>query len=73
MTESTIPIFQLMQWKYALQLEMKGMKHSKGSVYAQVKKTLGFSGSKLKVYQQLVEFIEDAKENAPIIPPTEAT
>lgn len=55
----TIPSFQLMQWKHALHLELKGMKNSRGSVYALVKKTLGLKGNKAKVSAQLDEIIEE--------------
>lgn len=27
---SNIPVFQLLQWKYAIRLQMAGMKHSSG-------------------------------------------
>ena len=54
-----IPPFQLMQWKHALHLEIKGIKHSRGSVYAHVKKTLGLRGCKKKVSEQLDEIVEE--------------
>ena len=36
----TVPMFQLLQWKYAIGLEMKGLKHSRGSVTAHVRRKL---------------------------------
>ncbi len=44
--------------RHALALEIVGMKFSRGSVYAQVKKEYGFKGSKKAVLQQLVNYIE---------------
>ena len=36
----TVPVFQLLQWKHAIGLEMKGLKMSRGSVTAHVRKRL---------------------------------
>lgn len=36
----TVPFFQLLQWKHAIGLEMKGLKMSRGSVTAHVRKRL---------------------------------
>jgi len=36
-----IPLLTLIQWKHALRLEIAGMKHSRGSVSAHVKRTFG--------------------------------
>lgn len=36
----TVPRFQLLQWKHAISLEMKGLKMSRGSVTAHVRKRL---------------------------------
>jgi len=33
-----VPVFQLLQWKYAIQLEIKGMKVARRSVCAHVKR-----------------------------------
>lgn len=55
-------MFNLLQLKYALMLEIKGMHHSQGSVYALVKRRFGFKGNKQKVFDQLVAVI--AKEVA---------
>ncbi len=56
-----VPIFQLMQWKYGLKLEIQGLKHSRGSVYAHVKKTLGWRGNRQSILNQLEELIEEIK------------
>lgn len=60
----SMEMFRLLQMKYALKLEMKGLKHSRGSVYALVKKQLGFKGNKQKVYDQLCNLIEGEKHVA---------
>jgi hypothetical protein len=36
-----LPLFQLLQFKHALLLEAKGLKHSRGSVATHVRKLLG--------------------------------
>lgn len=54
-----IPPYQLMQWKHALHLEVMGMKNSRGSVYAHVKKVLGLRGNKKHVSEQLDEIVEE--------------
>ena len=54
MTTPTGPdMFHLLQLKYALKLEIGGMRHSRGSVYAYVKRMFGFRGNKAKVLAQL--------------------
>ena len=35
------PAYQLMQWKHALHLELKGLKNSQGSVYVSREKEIG--------------------------------
>lgn len=57
-TPEGIARFHLLQMKFGLKLEIAGMKHSRGSVYALVKRTFGFKGNKQKVYDQLVAHIE---------------
>jgi uncharacterized protein (DUF2141 family) len=56
--------YRLVALKGALHLEMLGMRHSRGSVYAQVKREFGFKGSRAKVYDQLCILIneESAKQ-----------
>lgn len=51
-------VFHLLQLKYALILEIKGLRHSQGSAYAYVKKRFGFKGNKQRVLDQLVALIE---------------
>ncbi len=58
--EAGTRMFQLLQWKYALKLEMIGLRHSSGrSVYAHVKRQLGFKGNKASVLTQLCAYIEE--------------
>lgn len=44
-------LFNLLQLKYAMKLEMRGLRHSKGSVYAHVKRRFGLKGNRQKVYE----------------------
>lgn len=60
-THVEVPIFQLMQWKYGLRLEIQGLKMSRGSVYAHVKKKLGWRGNRQAILTQLEELIEEIK------------
>lgn len=59
--KAQMEMFHLLQMKHALSLECKGMKNSRGSVYAYTKKLMGFKGNKQRVYDQLVKYIEDLK------------
>ena len=59
--EQIVPMFQLLQWKYALKLEILGIRHSRGSVYAHVKRVLGLRGSKQRVLAQLEAVIATLK------------
>jgi hypothetical protein len=55
-------LFRLVALRAALGMEVLGMKHSKQSVYAQVKKEFGYKGSKQSVFDQLDEYINQEKE-----------
>ena len=52
-------MYNLLRLKGALKLEVAGMKHSRGSVYAKVKKDFGFKGSKESVLNQLINYINN--------------
>lgn len=52
---------QMLAQKHALSLERKGIKHSKGSVYAHIKKVYGLRGNKEAVFTQFCELVEKAK------------
>lgn len=43
----------------ALKLEILGLRHSRGSVYALIKAEFGFKGNKQKVLDQLNKWIDD--------------
>lgn len=58
-TPSGIEVFQLLRLKAALKLEMLGMKYSRGSVYAYIKRTYGLKGNKQKVYDNFIKLIEE--------------
>ena len=58
-----IEMFRLLQMKSALALEIKGLKHSRGSVYALVKKEFNLKGNKQKVYDQLCNIIKTRSIN----------
>lgn len=54
-----ITIYQLIQWKHAIRLEAKGMKHSSGrSVTAHAKRQLGIRGSREKVLAHVEALVE---------------
>lgn len=54
-TPDGIRVFHLLQLKYAMKLEMKGLRHSQGSVYAHVKRLYGLKGNRQKVYDKFCE------------------
>lgn len=58
-TGEHIDMYRLLVLKSALKLEMLGIKHSAGSVYAIVKKEFGFKGNKQKVLEQLEAYIKE--------------
>ena len=63
-THQGIKMFHMLSQRSALKLELVGLKHSKGSVYAHIKRTYGLRGSKQSVYTQFCELIEKEKANA---------
>jgi hypothetical protein len=65
MTMITEPeLFNMLAQKQALKLELKGLKFSRGSVYAHIKRTYGLRGNKERVYTQFCELCEKAKGGA---------
>lgn len=58
-TPQEFELYALLRLKSALKLEVAGMKHSKGSVYAKVKKDFGFKGNKQSVLDQLIQHISN--------------
>ena len=61
--KDNIEMFRLLQMKSALALEIKGLKHSRGSVYALVKKEFNLKGNKQKVFDQLCNIIKTRSIN----------
>ena len=58
-----IYMVQLITQKYALKLELAGLKHSSGrSMCAHLKRVYGFRGNRERVYTQFCEYIEKQKE-----------
>ena len=63
LTDWQITYHQILVQRGALRLEVAGMRHSSGrSVYAYVKQTYGFKGSKQRVLEQMNVMIEWLKE-----------
>lgn len=56
-----IEMYHMLSQKAALGLELKGLKFSRGSVYAHIKHTYGLRGNKQSVYTQFCELIEKKK------------
>ena len=50
---------RILSMRSALRLETLGMTHSRGSVYAYIKREFGFKGNKVAVLGQLETWIED--------------
>jgi len=57
-----IAFFRLLTLRSGLHLETLGMHHSRGSIYALVKREFGFKGTKTKVLAQLDAHIAKVKE-----------
>ena len=55
--EKNIARVRMVTQRAAIRLEMLGMKHSRGSVYAQVKKEYGLKGSRRSIIGQLSEML----------------
>lgn len=53
-----VEVFRLISIKHALRLEALGMKHSRGSVYARVKREFGLHGNKQSVSDQFAVLSE---------------
>jgi len=61
-TGNDINVFQFLTRKSALKLEIAGLKHSRGSVYAVCKKAYGLKGSKQRVLEQMEEMYKEMLE-----------
>lgn len=60
----TVPLFQLLQWKHAIGLEMKGLKMSRGSVTAHVRKRLSAPRSYKRedIHKHLVDSLDSIQK-----------
>ena len=55
--------FQLLQWKHAIGMEMVGLKNSRGSVTAHVKRILKMKGANREaVHKYITECLDDIEE-----------
>lgn len=61
--KDSVALFRLMSLEKMLKLELMGLKHSRGSVSAVVKKEFNLKGDKQKVYEQFQEIVKKAKES----------
>lgn len=75
LTGLAIEHFRLTSILSALRLEVRGIKHSRGSVCAAVKRQYGFKGNKAKVAQQFEAYLTQwrAEHRDEIIAGTEDT
>ena len=55
-----VPMFQLLQWKHAINLERVGLRHSRGSVTQHVRNTFSFPRSvkRDEIHKWLCEVID---------------
>jgi hypothetical protein len=59
-TPDGIAAFAALQRYYALKLEIAGLKHSHGSVYALIKRETGLKGNKQRVFEQYEVMLKEA-------------
>lgn len=57
--KEAVSVFQMVAQKHAMMLEAKGIRHSRGSVTAHVKRQYGFKGNRESVIAQLQALIEE--------------
>ncbi len=59
-----VPLFQLLQWKHAINLERKGLKNSRGSVTAHVRRKLSAPKGypRDKIYAHLCDSLDSINE-----------
>jgi hypothetical protein len=58
-TPEGIQAFHMLAQYHALKLEIKGLKHSRGSVYAHIKRVYGLKGNKQRVLDQFEQMLKD--------------
>lgn len=57
-----IKLVSMVAQRAALNLERKGLRHSRGSIYALIKRSYGLKGNREAVYTQFCELIEKYKQ-----------
>ena len=73
-TGDDIPFYRLLVMRKGLQLEMKGIRMSRGrTCYALVKSELGFKGNKAKVLRQLEDYIATQRDTLGLTTTEEVT
>lgn len=61
-TQEGIQMFHLLQLKYAMKMELQGLRHSSGrSVCAHVKRLYGYKGNKQAVFDQYCKYLESLR------------
>jgi hypothetical protein len=63
-TPEGIEMWQMLRERAALRLEIKGLKNSRGSVYAHIKRKYNLKGNKQKVLDQFTDLINQKKEGS---------
>jgi hypothetical protein len=63
-TGKNIKLFNMLALKQAMRLETLGVRSTKGSAYAHIKRVYGLRGNKQSVYTQFCEVVEKEKGNA---------
>lgn len=58
-TPDAIQAYFLLARRGALKLEIAGMRHSRGSVYAFIKREYGFKGNKQRVLDQYENYLRE--------------
>lgn len=57
--KNSVMLFHMLAQRSALKLEILGLRHSRGSVYAHIKRTYGLRGNKQKVLEQFEKLIAE--------------
>jgi len=63
--ERAVPVFQLIQWKHAIKLEMEGLRYSRGNVCAHVKKLFNIHPQEKRqvVLNAIVDVLEQVESH----------
>ena len=55
--KDNLELYNMLRLKSALKLELKGLKHSRGSAYAYINQEFNLKGNKQSVYDQFTTII----------------